>query len=115
MGAEAIAKALRALAVKTEQDQGNNEVDSEIRQTQQISTVACQTMNGLNFQTRLLHLYNEHDNTHTQDLEGVNKIKWASCWFQCLVQRKGSQLLEGWIQRWGRTLGTHFSIRQAAR
>lgn len=40
VGAEAIAKALGALAVKTEQDQGNNEVDSEIRQTQQISTVA---------------------------------------------------------------------------
>lgn len=41
MGAEAIiAKALGALAMKMEQDQDNNEVDSEIRQTQKSSTVA---------------------------------------------------------------------------
>lgn len=41
VGAEAlIAKALGALAMKTEQDQDNNEVDSEIRQTQKTSTVA---------------------------------------------------------------------------
>lgn len=39
VGAEAIAKVLGALAVKTEQDQVNNKVDSEIRQTQQTSTV----------------------------------------------------------------------------
>lgn len=40
MGVEAIAKVFGALAVKMEHDQGNNEVDSEIRQTQHTSTVA---------------------------------------------------------------------------
>lgn len=40
VGAEAIAKVFGALAVKMEHDQGNNEVDSKIRQTQHTSTVA---------------------------------------------------------------------------
>lgn len=40
MGMEAIAKALGALAMKTEQDQDNNKVDSVTRQTQHTSTVA---------------------------------------------------------------------------